>query len=267
MRRAGSLPIAPVLTVGDAAGIGAESSRAPRRARSGARDRRDRAFARLRAGLVHDRAMNRIYFTARFVSSASDPRQCPEAVAEVAFAGRSNAGKSSALNALTRNAKLARTSRTPGRTQLINHFAVGEEGHFLVDLPGYGYAKVSRERQRAWQRALLAYLGRREALRGLVLVMDIRHPLQPVDWELLELHADTGLPLHCLLTKADKVSRGERARTLSRVRRELEEHGVEATLQDFSSTKGEGIDDAHAVLDHWLFGAPLDAGELEDEAG
>ena len=208
--------------------------------------------------------MNRLYFTARFVSSAEDPRRCPEAVAEVAFAGRSNAGKSSALNALTRNGKLARTSRTPGRTQLINHFAVGDEGRFLVDLPGYGYAKVSRERQRTWQRAMLAYLGRREPLRGLVLVMDIRHPLQPIDRELLDLHADTGLPLHCLLTKADKLSRSERARTLSRARRALEADGIEATLQDFSSTKGEGVGDVHAVLDSWLFDVPLETDDGGD---
>ena len=211
--------------------------------------------------------MNRLYLTARFVSSAEDPRRCPEAVAEVAFAGRSNAGKSSALNALTGNGALARTSRTPGRTQLINHFAVGEEGRFLVDLPGYGYAKVSRERRRLWQRAMLAYLGRREALRGLVLVMDVRHPLTPVDLEFLELRAEAELPLHCLLTKADKVSRAERARTLRRVRGELVRAGVEATLQDFSATRAEGIDDVHAVLDHWLFDAPppaADEGGAED---
>ena len=201
--------------------------------------------------------MNKLYFSAAFVSSAEDPRRCPDAVAEVAFAGRSNAGKSSALNALTRNGKLARTSRTPGRTQLINHFAVGDEGRFLVDLPGYGYAKVSRARQRVWQRAMLDYLGLREALRGLVLVMDIRHPLQPIDRELIELHGGTGLPLHCLLTKSDKLSRGERARTLARVQAELADDGVEATLQDFSALKDQGIDDVHAVLDHWLFDAPL----------
>ena len=208
--------------------------------------------------------MNKLYFTASFVSSAEDPRRCPEAVAEVAFAGRSNAGKSSALNALTRNAKLARTSRTPGRTQLINHFRVGDEGRFLVDLPGYGYAKVSRARQRVWQGAMLDYLERREPLRGLVLVMDIRHPLQPIDRELLELRDGTDVPLHCLLTKADKLSRGERSRTLLRVQRELVDAGVEATLQDFSSPKGLGLDDVHAVLDHWLFGAPLDG--VEDPA-
>lgn len=211
--------------------------------------------------------MNKLYFTARFVTSAEDPRRCPEAVAEVAFAGRSNAGKSSALNTLTRNGRLARTSRTPGRTQLINHFAVGDEGRFLVDLPGYGYAKVSRERQRVWQRAMLDYLGTREALRGLVLVMDIRHPLQSIDHELLELHGETALPLHVLLTKADKISRGECARTLKRVQRELAGAGVEATLQDFSSLKAQGIDDVHAVLDHWLFDVPLDVEPVEPSTG
>ena len=200
--------------------------------------------------------MNPVYLSARFVSSASDPRRCPDALAEVAFAGRSNAGKSSAINALTRQRKLARTGRTPGRTQLINHFALGE-GRFLVDLPGYGYAEVSKSRRHEWQRAMSAYLVGREALRALVLVMDIRHPLTPADERLLELHAASGSGLHLLLTKADKVSRAEAARTLERVRRELESGGVEATLQDFSATRGQGIDDVHAVLDHWLWEAPL----------
>ena len=200
--------------------------------------------------------MNSAYFSARFDSSASDPRRCPEAVAEVAFAGRSNAGKSSAINTLTRQRKLARTGRTPGRTQLINHFDVGD-GRFLVDLPGYGYAQVSKDKQKGWQRSMTEYLVGRDALRGLVVVMDIRHPMTPVDRSLIELQQVAGGELHMLLTKADKVSRNECRGTLDRVRRELEALGVEATLQDFSALRKTGVDDAHAVLDHWLWDAPL----------
>lgn len=200
--------------------------------------------------------MNTVYFSARFESSASDPRRCPAAIAEVAFAGRSNAGKSSAINTLTRQRKLARTGRTPGRTQLINHFALDGE-RYLVDLPGYGFAKVSKSKQSDWQRSMTEYLVGRDCLRGLVIVMDIRHPLTDIDRQLLELQQSGGCDLHVLLTKADKVSRGEAARTLDQVRRELETLGVEATLQDFSSLKKTGIDDVHAVLDHWLYGIAL----------
>jgi len=200
--------------------------------------------------------MNSLYFSAHFVASASDPRRCPEAVAEVAFAGRSNAGKSSAINALTRQRKLARTGRTPGRTQLINHFGLGD-GRFLVDLPGYGYAQVSKTRRDDWQRSMTEYLIGRDALRGLVVVMDVRHPLTPIDEMLLELHGASDSELHVLLTKADKVSRGEATRTLEQVRRQLERRDIEATLQVFSATRGQGIDDVHAVLDHWLWNVPL----------
>jgi len=205
-------------------------------------------------------AMNTAYFAARFHSSASDPSQCPHAEVEVAFAGRSNAGKSSAINTLTRNGKLARTSRTPGRTQLINHFEVGGvpgSERFLVDLPGYGYAKVSRDKQNAWQRSMSEYLFTREALAGLIVVMDIRHPLQPVDWQLIDIQQQGRGELHVLLTKADKLSRSEQARQLETTRRSLEDEGVEATLQSFSALKRSGVEDVHAVLDQWLFKVPL----------
>jgi len=200
--------------------------------------------------------MNPVYFSASFESSADDPHRCPSAVAEVAFAGRSNAGKSSAINTLTRNGKLARTSKTPGRTQLINHFAL-RDGRFLVDLPGYGYAQVSKARQRAWQVSLSRYLVHRECLRGLVIVMDIRHALTDADWTLIELQQQGASELHVLLTKSDKVARRVRSQTLERVRRELEEAGIEATLQDFSALKHEGVADVHSVLDAWLFDKPL----------
>lgn len=200
--------------------------------------------------------MNSAYFATQFATSAERPEQCPASVVEVAFAGRSNAGKSSAINTLTRNGKLARTSRTPGRTQLINHFLV-KEGHYLVDLPGYGYAQVSRGKQQAWQRAMTDYLLNRDTLVGLVTVMDIRHPLQPVDWQLLEIQQEAGIGLHVLLTKADKIARSARQRAVAAVQRELADAGIEATLQDFSSLKGEGVSDVHTVLDHWLFDKPL----------
>ena len=200
--------------------------------------------------------MNTVYFSAQFDSSASDPYQCPESLVEVAFAGRSNAGKSSAINTLTRNGKLARTSKTPGRTQLINHFSIGND-RFLVDLPGYGYAQVSKSRQKQWQEAMTRYLISRDSLRGLVLVMDIRHPLTDSDWQLIELQQQGQTDLHILLTKADKLSRNQVARSVGQVQASLGEAGIDATLQDFSALKKQGIDDVHAVLDHWLFDKPL----------
>jgi len=200
--------------------------------------------------------MNRIYFSTQFMCSADQLSQCPDSVAEVAFAGRSNAGKSSAINAITRNAKLARTSKTPGRTQLINHFAVDEQ-RFIVDLPGYGYAQVSKSKQKAWRASMLRYLTRRESLRGLVVVMDIRHPLRDSDWAMIEIQQESNAELHLLLTKADKVSRAQQRKTVLQVQQEVQEAGITATIQDFSALKGIGLDDAHRVLDAWLFDREL----------
>lgn len=178
---------------------------------------------------------------------------CPAAVAEVAFAGRSNAGKSSAINAITRNGKLARIGKTPGRTRLINHFALPQQ-RFLVDLPGYGYAKVSRRQLDEWHVFLQEYLTMREPLVGLVLVMDIRHPLTDNDWQLIELQQMGPSELHVLLTKADKLSRGKVTQSLQATRRALEQAGIAATLQDFSAVRpGTGLDDVHGVLDAWLY--------------
>lgn len=202
--------------------------------------------------------MNTVYFSAQFKSSASDPYHCPPALAEVAFAGRSNAGKSSAINTITRNGKLARTSKTPGRTQLINHFALDED-RYLVDLPGYGYAQVSKARQKQWQAAMTRYLMSRSSLRGLILVMDIRHPLTDADWSLIELQQSGESGLHVLLTKADKLSRNQAASALLQTQNALADAGVEATLQDFSALKKSGLEDAHAVLDQWLYDKPLAA--------
>ncbi len=200
--------------------------------------------------------MNTVYFSAQFESSASDPYQCPSALSEVAFAGRSNAGKSSAINTITRQGKLARISKTPGRTQLINHFSIGDD-RYLVDLPGYGYAQVSKTQQKRWHQAMTQYLVSRDCLRGVVLVMDIRHPLTEADWKLIELQQAGQTQLHILLTKADKLSKNQVARSLGAVQKSLGEADVEATLQDFSALKKKGVEDVHAVLDSWLFDKPI----------
>lgn len=203
--------------------------------------------------------------TATFIKSASQVDQCPaDQGLEVAFAGRSNAGKSSALNTLT-HARLARTSKTPGRTQLINFFGLDEQRR-LVDLPGYGYAKVPLELKEHWKQHLDAYLTRRQSLAGVVLVMDIRHPLSPFDCMMLEWADTASLPVHILLSKADKLSfgaaKGELLKIQNRVRKEF---GNRATVQLFSSPKRLGVEEAHAVLDGWLFPDEADI-EPEDQA-
>lgn len=196
-------------------------------------------------------ACARLLQQARFLTSAPGPRECPpDTGAEVAFAGRSNAGKSSALNALVQQGSLARTSKTPGRTQLINFFSVGD-GCRLVDLPGYGYAKVSNEIRVRWHQGLEDYLQSRRSLAGIVLVMDVRHPLADFDRMMLDFCTGRGLPVHCLLTKADKLSRGAGANALQTVRRELAAWPG-ATAQLFSATGKTGLDDTWAKLAHWL---------------
>jgi GTP-binding protein len=194
------------------------------------------------------------YQSARFLISAPTLAKCPaDDGAEVAFAGRSNAGKSSAINTLTRQKALARTSRTPGRTQLINFFSLGDDtSRRLVDLPGYGYAKVPEAVKREWQRHLAEYLQGRRSLRGLVLVMDVRHPLTEFDQTLLGWADDQDMPVHILLTKADKLKSGAAKSALQQVRSRLREWEDLVTVQLFSSLKREGIDEASARLDHWL---------------
>ena len=173
--------------------------------------------------------------------------------AEVAFAGRSNAGKSSAINRITGQKSLARTSKTPGRTQLINFFRLDEQ-RCLVDLPGYGYAKVAEAIKRRWQETMEQYLSTRQSLKGLVLLMDVRHPLKEVDQQLLNWCWEVGMPVHVLLTKADKLKRGAAQNALLQVQRELAEHSPEGltSVQLFSSTKGTGLDAVYRVLDSWL---------------
>lgn len=189
---------------------------------------------------------------AEFLTSASKLSQCPpDEGAEVAFAGRSNAGKSSAINTLTGIKKLARTSKTPGRTQLLNFFTLTEQQR-LVDLPGYGFAKVPIELKLRWQKSMDKYLRERKSLTGLVLVMDVRRPLQEFDQMMLEWARNSEMPVHILLTKADKFKRGPGKSQLLTVRKKLADAGFDATVQLYSSLKKDGIKDLCVVLNGWL---------------
>ena len=193
------------------------------------------------------------YSQATFLKSAAKVEQLPEDTGfEVAFAGRSNAGKSSALNCLTGIRQLARISKTPGRTQLINLFTVGDETRRLVDLPGYGYAKVPMQVKLDWQKNLAHYLDVRKSLRGLVLLMDIRHPLKELDQMMVNWAFDRELPVHILLTKADKLSRGQAQSTVLLVRKHYELMHDLLTVQSFSSLKKQGVDALIDVMNRWF---------------
>jgi GTP-binding protein len=211
-----------------------------------------------------------LFSKAQFLTTVNHLRDLPpHGGKEVAFAGRSNAGKSSAINTLANHTRLAFTSKTPGRTQHINYFSLGE-GKFLVDLPGYGYAKVPLEVRAHWEGLLSQYLQTREDLCGLVVIMDARHPLTDLDEQMLDWFAPTGKPVHVLLTKSDKLSRQQAALTLNRVTCRLAERfssditpasGHESspkhcfphcTAQLFSSLKKTGADEAEAVIGKWL---------------
>lgn len=174
-----------------------------------------------------------------------------DSLAEVAFAGRSNAGKSSAINVIANQRRLAFVSKMPGRTQHLNFFEAGPN-RFLVDLPGYGFAKAPLAEQNNWQKLIGGYLVRRPQLAGLVLIMDIRHPLTPLDWQLLEWFRPSGHPVHILLSKADKLTRNASRAVLASVLRDLKAAGIESTAQIFSSTKREGIEQAEAQIRAWL---------------
>jgi GTP-binding protein len=189
------------------------------------------------------------YGQAIFLKSAWQPAQfVADEGAEVAFAGRSNAGKSSAINAIVGRTSLARTSKTPGQTQLINFFALAE-GHRLVDLPGYGYAKVPARMRRHWLQLMSRYFDTRVSLAGVFLVMDARRPLLEFDWQLLEWVKARALPAHLVVTKSDKLGRGEATRTLKRVR---EATAAFASSQLFSATTRVGVDEARATLEAML---------------
>lgn len=187
-----------------------------------------------------------------FLQSASGIENAPSDYGwEVAFAGRSNSGKSSAINTLTGQKKLARTSRTPGRTQLINFFALSDNQR-LVDLPGYGFAKVPLAVKKKWNQQLERYLQRRQSLRGLIMLMDIRHPLTEPDQQMLGWAITADMPVHILLTKSDKLKRGPAQNTLLSVRHQLSAHQALVSVQLFSSLKGIGVDELGRQLNGWL---------------
>jgi GTP-binding protein len=187
-----------------------------------------------------------------FVTSIAKPgERFPALGPEIAFVGRSNAGKSSAINALVGQKRLAYVSRTPGRTQLINLFRA-PSGCYLVDLPGFGFAKAPEAIRRAWAGLIETYLMHRQTLVGLIHVMDVRHPFTPLDWQLLEWFAPRRLPIHVLLTKADKLSRGQGAAALTAVRRQLAERGWPASVQLFSALTRQGREEVAAVVEGWV---------------
>jgi GTP-binding protein len=196
------------------------------------------------------------YQTAQFLHSAPSIKECPsEEGVEIAFAGRSNAGKSSALNTLTKNKKLARTSKTPGRTQLINYFSLNNDNRLrLVDLPGYGFAKVPLAMKKAWEKNMSEYLFKRESLQGLVLVMDIRHPMKDHDVTFLNWAVEAELPVHILLTKADKLKRGAAKNVLLGIQKELKESEVDdlVSAQMFSSLKADGVTELQQRISSWM---------------
>ena len=193
------------------------------------------------------------YTHVRFLTSANSLGQLPPDVGtEVAVAGRSNAGKSSAINAITQRKGLARTSKSPGATRLLNFFEL-EPGRRLVDLPGYGFAKVSGEMRAHWGTLLQGYFSQRASLRGTIVVMDVRHPLTEHDWNMLGLASTRGLPVHVLLTKADKLGRGAAANALQSARRQLPRDAA-ITMQLFSALAGQGLPEARGALESMLDG-------------
>ena len=198
-----------------------------------------------------------IFDGATYVASAHDLAQLPlDLGVEVAFVGRSNSGKSSAINTLANHKRLAFVSKTPGRTQLINFFTI-TQGRTLVDLPGYGYAKVPPAVKAHWTELLAAYVSTRKALKGLVIIMDSRHPMRDLDTELLNWYRPTNKPVHVLLTKSDKLTRNEQAKTLRDVKQQIVEGQYNATVQLFSSLKRTGVPEAEIAIGK-LFAAKSD---------
>ncbi len=195
----------------------------------------------------------------QFFTTVNELRMLPRGGWEVAFAGRSNAGKSSAINTLANQTRLAFTSKTPGRTQHINYFELGDD-RFIVDLPGYGYAEVPEAVRQHWENLLSRYLQTRANLIGLVVMMDARHPLKPLDVQMLNWFGVTGKPVHILLTKSDKLTRSEAAATLAQVKKSLSPW-PQASVQLFSSLKKTGKEEVDAVLSQWFADAAT-MGEL-----
>ena len=192
------------------------------------------------------------YAKTHFILSAPDITHLPvDTGVEIAFAGRSNAGKSSALNTLTNQKALARTSKTPGRTQLINLFEVAENCR-LVDLPGYGYAQVPEAIKRKWQKSLGEYLQKRESLKGLVVLMDIRHPLKDLDQQMIEWAVSVNIPVMLLLTKADKLASGAQKKQVNMVKEAILPFQGDISVTPFSSPKRVGLDALKQKLDKWF---------------
>ncbi len=188
----------------------------------------------------------------RFITSAPNIQAMPEdSGIEIAFAGRSNAGKSSALNTLTQQKSLARTSKTPGRTQLINVFEV-EQDFRLIDLPGYGFAQVPEEVKRQWQKSLSEYLQERQSLKGLVVLMDIRHPFKDTDLGLIQWAVECQLPVLALLTKSDKLKQGAKKSALLKARQLAAEFSGDVRVEAFSSLKRQGLDILKTTLANWV---------------
>lgn len=193
--------------------------------------------------------MSKLYLQAGFLTSAFELSQLvDDSGSEIAFAGRSNSGKSTAINRLTRQNNLCKTSKTPGRTQLINFFELDDQ-HRLVDLPGYGYAKVPATMRQHWNRVLSRYLLDRKSLNGLIVMIDSRRGLADLDWGLIEL-VDENLPIHILLTKSDKLKSGARQKTIQQTRNQLKDH--EITVSAFSAQRGWGLDEFEARCDELL---------------
>ncbi|MFL2840723.1 MAG: ribosome biogenesis GTP-binding protein YihA/YsxC [Pseudohongiellaceae bacterium] len=192
------------------------------------------------------------YRNAHFLTSARTLSQCPEDNAlEAAFIGYSNAGKSSAINILTEQPKLARTSKTPGRTQLLNYFEITEQ-RYLVDLPGFGYAKVPPKLKERWEKELTRYLEERQSLKGVILVVDIRHTFKDSDMIIIDWASRAQMPLHILLTKADKLKHGASKAALLTNQKQLNTFGGLISLQLFSALKGSGVNDLRKQLNVWL---------------
>ena len=192
------------------------------------------------------------YQKAYFLLSAANVKQLPrDEGIEVAIVGRSNVGKSSVLNRLTNQKNLARVSKTPGRTQLLNVFML-DESHRLIDLPGYGYAKVPIAMKKGWQALIETYLKTRKSLKGVILVVDIRHPFKELDMKFLDYCHPIGIPLHILLNKADQLSRSEIAKTKQKIKVILTSYSDSVSVECFSALKGVGVRELEAKLNQWF---------------
>ncbi|MCL6263433.1 ribosome biogenesis GTP-binding protein YihA/YsxC [Craterilacuibacter sp. RT1T] len=205
-----------------------------------------------------------IFQNASFYTTVNHLKDLPPTRAEVAFVGRSNAGKSSAINTLTNRTRLAYVSKTPGRTQHINFFDLGSE-RYLVDLPGYGFAQVPEAVRAHWVQLLGRYLQTRESLVGLIQIMDIRHPLKELDWKMLHFFIETNRPVHIMLSKADKLSRQEQAKALKEVKEKLSAY-PQISIQLFSSLKKSGCETVEQVVEKWFAQVDQDMDGAADDS-